>query len=112
MAIQIRIKIFKKSLRAGLLYKGITTWGIQTTPFQHHVILRSNEERESAINVFLLPLLSVRQRVRRVRPRSLAAVMLDGERASQPCKHAKSGRGRPPARENGEEGALHNECLL
>ena len=80
------------------------TKGIQTSPFEHHLVLRSNEERESAINVFLPPLLSVRQRVSAsVRPRSLAAVMLDGERASQPCKHAKSGRVRLPERMEREE---------
>ena len=57
------------------------------------------KERVRSTFFFFLSYPSVSASVR-VRPRSLAAVMLDGERASQPCKHAKSGRGRPrpPAR--------------
>ena len=91
---------------AGLLYKGIT---IQTSPFQHHVVLRSNEERESAINVFLPPLLSVRQRVC---PSTVFSGRHVGWREGQPAVQACQKWERPAARENGEEGALHNECLL
>ena len=57
------------------------------------------KERVRSTFFFLLSYPSTVSASVRVRPRSLAAVMLDGERASQPCKHAKSGRGRPPARQ-------------
>ena len=100
--------LLKKWLCTGLLYKGIT---IQTSPF-HHVVLRSNEERESAINVFLPPLLSVdRQRVR-PRPSTVFSGRHVGWREGQPAVQACQKWESPPARENGEEGALHNECLL
>ena len=70
------------------------TQGIQTTPFQHHVVLRSNEERESAINVFLPPLLSVRQRVR---PSTVFSGRHVGWREGQPAVQACQKWERLPA---------------